>query len=380
MSGFINGRIEQIQGWRRRAPGRLQWRSAMAPAVLWAALLGLSVGSCLAQLPTPDQNEPEEGGLNESSLPKKGEKKATSEVVPPPSGMSFTTRLDHTAVWVGDQFHYEITVDYTPEYEFVLDNLTRETVNMDPLQVMDVSKKTAVLKNNDRRLYVDLTLANFGTGQTSMQIPQFTLYYFHKDRRNAGPEQAAAESLTVPGPVIGLRSTLPPQASDIRDAITINSWGRVRWILPYAGLGCLLLLVAGTGWEVATFIRTKQARKGPDRRKAMEAVRARWASAVPSDFSDPQRVMEFYDHSYRDVKEYLGYYLETPTMGLTSEDMQEEMQRLGADAELSEKTVKVLNACEIARYGSQNGVRPSAEDASGVAQNVREILTLSSKK
>ncbi len=354
-------------------------RSAVVWAVLWIVLFGLGIGSSWAQLASPDQNEPEEGGLNESSLPKKGEKKPAGEVVPPPAGMSFSTRLDHTAVWVGDQFRYLIMVDYTPDYEFVLDNLTRETVNMDPFQVMDVGKKTAVLKNNNKRLFVDLTLANFGTGQTSMQIPQFTLYYFHKERRNAGPEQAAAESLTVPGPVIGLRSTLPPQASDIRDAITINSWERTRWILPAAGLGCLVLLVAGTGWELVLLVQRKKSRKGPDRRKAMEAIRARWVSAVPSDFSDSQTVMEFYNHSYQDLKEYLGYYLETPTMGLTAEDLQEEMQRLGANAELTEKSVKVLGTCEMARYAAQNGVKPNTEAAPGVAQNVREILSLSSK-
>src|SRR6266516_2672792 len=102
-------------------------------------------------------------------------------VVPPPSNITFTTRLDHTAVWVGDQFHYLIIVDYPSDYEFVLDNLTRETVNMDPFQVMDVGKNLVVQKNTGRKLFVDLTLANFVTGQTSMQIPQFTLYYFRQE-------------------------------------------------------------------------------------------------------------------------------------------------------------------------------------------------------
>src|SRR5262245_32508689 len=40
--------------------------------------------------------------------------------------MAFTTSLDRTAIWIGDQFHYLIDVDYPTEYEFVLDNLTKE--------------------------------------------------------------------------------------------------------------------------------------------------------------------------------------------------------------------------------------------------------------
>ena len=54
------------------------------------------------------------------------------ETPAPPAGITYRTTLDHTAVWVGDQFHYLITVDYTPQYEFVLDNLNQQNVNMDP--------------------------------------------------------------------------------------------------------------------------------------------------------------------------------------------------------------------------------------------------------
>src|SRR5262245_10292728 len=115
------------------------------------------------------------------------------------SSMTFTTRLDRTAVWVGDQFHYLIIVDYSPDYEFVLDNLTRETVNMDPFQVIDVGRNLVVQKDTSRKLFVDLTLANYVTGQTSMQIPQFTLYYFKKGTKASGVDQADAESLTIPG-------------------------------------------------------------------------------------------------------------------------------------------------------------------------------------
>src|SRR6266702_3828719 len=127
-------------------------------------------------------------------------------IVPPPANMTLTTRLDRTAVWAGDQFHYLIIVEYPSDYEFVLDNLTKETVNMDPFQVVDVGKNLIVQKNSGRKLFVDMTLANFATGQTSTQIPQFTLYYFRKSDRSDVADQAAAESLSVPGPVIGIRS------------------------------------------------------------------------------------------------------------------------------------------------------------------------------
>ena len=188
-------------------------------------------------------------------------------IVQLPANMTLTTRLDRTAVWVGDQFHYLIMVEYPAEYEFVLDNLTKDTVNMDPFQVVDVRKNIVVQKNNGRKLFVDVTLANFSTGE-SMQIPQFTLYYFEKSK-TVSVDQAAAESLTVPGPVIGIRSTLLPKPTDIRDAVTLNSWNHPRWLFPAVAWTCGLILLLGSGRELALYIKRLKARKGPDRRKAM---------------------------------------------------------------------------------------------------------------
>jgi hypothetical protein len=118
--------------------------------------------------------------------------KPAQDAVPTPSDIIVTTRLDHTAVWVGDQFHYLIIVDYPPAYEFVVDNLTKETVSMDPFQLIDVGKSLVAQKDSSQRLFVDLTLANFTSGQTSMQIPQFTLYYFRKGNKSLSADQAAA--------------------------------------------------------------------------------------------------------------------------------------------------------------------------------------------
>jgi hypothetical protein len=292
-------------------------------------------------------------------------------VVPLPPNMMLTTRLDRTAVWVGDQFHYLIMVEYPADYEFVLDNLTKDTVNMDPFQVVDVRKNIVIQKNNGRKLFVDLTLANFSTGE-SLQVPQFTLYYFEKSK-TVSVDQAAAESLTVPGPVIGIRSTLLPKPTDIRDAVTLNSWNHPRWIFPALAWTCGLILLIGSGRELALYIKRVKARKGPDRRKAMEAVRIRWTNSVPSDFSDAKTCVTFYDRSAHDMKEYIGYYLDTDTMGLTAEEVQNEMQRFGAKSDFVQKVTKVLEVCDRSRYAG-NGVSGDSDAAKGVAQEMQEIL------
>ena len=296
-----------------------------------------------------------------------------TDAVADSSDLRFTVHLDRTAVWPGDQFHYLIIVDYSSDYEFVLDNLSQESVNMDPFEVIDV-ETNLVVNSTGRRLFVDLTLANFETLQGRMDIPQFTLFYFRTENNTVGVDQAAAESLTIPGPAIGIRSTLEPNPVDIRDAVTVIGWDRSRWAFPALGWICGAVLVLGSGRELVLFVQRRKARKGPDRRKAMKAVRDRWTSGVPSEFTDPEACSVFLDHSYENLKEYVGHYLETPTMGLTSEEMREEMRLQGASPDLTEKVAKVLEACETTRY-ARNGVSERGEAARVVADDMREILS-----
>lgn len=290
-----------------------------------------------------------------------------------PSSITFTTHLDRTAVWVGDQFHYLITVDYPADYEFVLDNLTKESINMDPFQVIDVRKAAVAQKDSYWRLFVELTLANFATGQTSLQIPQFTLYYFRKENRTTGADQADAESLTIPGPAIGIRSTLPSQPEDIRDAVSVTSWEDNRWLFPVVGWVCSAALLVLLGREAALFVRSMKARKAPDWRKAMDAVRTRWTNGIPSDFADATACWNFYSNSYHSLKEYIGYYVNTPTSGLTAEEMREEMLRLGADPDLTQKVSRVLEICEKFQYAPPTEPADTAR-ARSVADDMREIF------
>ena len=365
------GRIEHCQGARGGRPTPRctfspGWRLLSHP-VLGAAVLLFLIGLAGAS-----------GWAQGHHQPAAEERARPREVPPPPEGISFITQLEPTAVWVGDQFHYSIIVNHSPTYEFVLENLTRETVNLDPLHVIDIRKEVTTLKDGHTQIFLDIILTSFATGQESELIPQVTLFFFERNQALTGAAEAAAESLTIPGRVIGLRSTLTPDTNDIRDAITVSGWVRSRWVLAGAGWLAFVILVAGVSWETALFVRKRKGRKGPDRRKAMEAVRARWASSVPSDFSSPETVLGFYTQSYQDVKEYLSYYLETPTLGLTAEELQEEMQRLGTNTEFSQKVVGLLGALDTARY-SPNGATPNPEVAHQTAQQVREILAAGSK-
>ena len=110
----------------------------------------------------------------------------------------------------------------------------------------------------------------------------------------------------------------------------------------------------------------------------MAAIQRRWAQSVPGDFTDAGVATEFCGSSYRDLKEYLGYLLETHTEGLTSDEMGEEMRRRAVSSDLTERVVKVLGICEVARYG-RNANEPIGDIARGIAHDVREIFESGSR-
>src|SRR3989304_1981896 len=91
-------------------------RAWLGRAVVGAALLltlGWMAKTAQAQRP-PGQDE---AGSAVTGTPERSQaSKKPAEVPPPPAGMVFTTHLEHTAVWVGDQFRYTIIVDFSPNY------------------------------------------------------------------------------------------------------------------------------------------------------------------------------------------------------------------------------------------------------------------------
>lgn len=307
------------------------------------------------------------------------QKRASETPAASAPAMSVTTRVDKTAVWVGDQLHYQITVDHAPDVQFVLENLNKDTIQLDPFRVVEVHPSTVDLKNGRKRLFVDVTLASFSTGVGAVQIPQVTLFYFRRDSPGGSAASgggAAAESLTVPGPLIGVRSTLPPDPSELRDAVTVNRWPRSRRLVAVLGWCAALVLVAGAGWEAARVIRHGRDRKGPDPRKAMNAIRKRWSESVPADFGNAATVREFYDRSYRDLKEYLAYLLDTPTDGLTADELRAEIARKPVRPEIAERLAAVLTACETVPY-LRSGSEPAGEVARTVAREIEEIFEAS---
>lgn len=291
--------------------------------------------------------------------------------------LSYATHLDRTALWPGDLFHYRIMVDHAPSIQFVVESLNRDSIDLDPLRVINVVSSTTPLHDGRQRLLVDLTLTYLTAGATEVQIPQLSLFYFRRDGAAAPSEGAAAESVTIPGPVVAIRSTLVGDV-ELRDAATVSPWPQRRRYVAWAGWAALFLLIGGGVWEGAQMMRRRRSGAVIDPRKEMARIRGRWANQAPHGFADAGAVMDFYGRSYRDLKDYLGYLMDTETEGLLADELRDEMARRSVNPTLADKAARVLETCERARY-ARNAVDLDAAKASAVADDIREIFELGAK-
>ena len=138
-------RLSDLRNWIGRA--------RFCRAIAFGIVIGLTLGASVTAVGAPQNAQPAANQPSQTAAPKP-RASAKEEATPPsPKGMSYHTTTDRTAVWVGDQFHYLITVDYSSDYEFVLDNLNKENVNMDPFPVIDVQKTVTPYGNNQNRLW-----------------------------------------------------------------------------------------------------------------------------------------------------------------------------------------------------------------------------------
>ncbi|MGH7930697.1 MAG: hypothetical protein ACREQV_23240, partial [Candidatus Binatia bacterium] len=91
--------------------------------------------------------------------------------------ITVSTHLDRTAIWVGDTLRYTVRAMHDPDIEFVLDSLKKESLNLAPFVVREVTVRQNLFEGNKNVTEVILQLATYETGQPELRIPPFVLYY-----------------------------------------------------------------------------------------------------------------------------------------------------------------------------------------------------------
>jgi hypothetical protein len=268
--------------------------------------------------------------------------------------IAVSTHLDRTAIWVGDTFRYTVKVVHDPDIEFVLENLKKESLNLPPFVIRDVSVRQGSFGSNKKSMEAILFLTTYETGQAELRIPSLTLYYF---TRASGLHKAAetpAESFAVPPSKIGLRSTLTADSLRPRDSKEIWEVTSQAWIVSFVlGLSGVTFLTLGAGRRLWTLSRSETPKKQHLTRRARNRMFDEFLRKTQMiGRSSAEDQVRFYSEVSQFVREYLSEWLEIDASSLTPEELETVLKKLGRDR-LGAAAKTILERCERVLYTPQ---------------------------
>jgi hypothetical protein len=282
---------------------------------------------------------------------------ATQKPQPP---FAITTRLDRTAIWVGDPVEYTIEVVHPRSVQFALDNLKKEDIALPPFVVRAIQAEEREWRDNQKLLQVVLHLTTYESGKPDLMIPPVALYYFKRDSA-LSEKEARAQAIRIPPQKIALRSTLSAGQNRLRE------FKEIRPVEIPLAIGALVLGLIGMGfvfsraavrlWGVVH--RDKAVKKPVSRR-----VRRRWIN------DNLQRIRKMAQDSTQDrktfyaaigqfLRQYLTEWLDVEARGLTPVEAREALRAAGYNGGFAQQVQTVLEQCEQEQYGKRDGGPPA---------------------
>jgi hypothetical protein len=267
--------------------------------------------------------------------------------------ITLSTHLDKTAMWVGDTLRYTVRALHDPDVEFVLDQLKKESLNLAPFIVRDISARQGSFGGNKKITEVTLLLTTYESGQAELRIPSFVLYYFRR-KPGVGKGDTLAESFSVPPTKVGLRSTLTADNLRPRDNREIWQINPQRWMAPFAlglaGMAFVLIQLGRRLWASSREERPVRRRLGRRARHRMLRDFVRKVQGIGRESSEDQ--LRYYGEVSQFVRGYLSESLEIDASGLTPEELESTLKDRGQNG-LSAPVKTVLERCEQVLYSPQ---------------------------
>jgi len=291
-----------------------------------------------------------------------------------PAKFSIMTRLDKTALWVGDRLSYKIQVIHDPDIEFVLDQLKKERLSLAPFVLREIAIRQGKWAGGKRRLEITLLLSSYEIGRPELTIPSLDLYYFIHDPA-AGKREPQAQVAKVPAMRVGLRSTLsggPPQPRDAKPIVPRGiGRGLLALVLGLAGMIFLAVRGARRIWTARAADREKKPGLSPQARARL--AQEGWARIRALGGESPEDLTRFYTETSQFLRHYLSQWLEIETAGLTPEEIEAALERAKVDGPIVREVRAVLEQCDAVRYG-RDGLKLGAELRPRLLEAVERIL------
>jgi hypothetical protein len=269
---------------------------------------------------------------------------------------SITTRLDRTAIWVGDSLEYTIQVIHPRSVQFVVDDLKKENLSLPPFVLRAIRVEERDWRDDKRLLEVVLLLTTYESGKSELVVPPVALYYFRRDGA-VSEKEARALAIRIPPQKIALRSTLPGGQPKLRE------FKQIQPVDPTYAIGALVLGLIGMGFvgsRVASRLWHAVHRDRVIKRPVSRRVRERWVheglQRIRQMAKDPAKEPQsFYAAIGQFMRQYLTEWLDVEARGLTPLEAEQALQAAGYNGTFAQRVRTVLEQCEEAQYGKKDG-------------------------
>ena len=123
--------------------------------------------------------------------------------------MQVRAPVDRTAIWVGDRITYSVDIVCARGVEILLDDLAKEKLRVNGLDVMS-SDTTTTVDAAERTTYrLRYVLTTYRVDVPAVSIEPLSARYYARRPGQRLQDIAPAGEVQVPGAVIAVRSTLP---------------------------------------------------------------------------------------------------------------------------------------------------------------------------
>ena len=278
----------------------------------------------------------------------------------PSPKVSITSRVDKTAVWIGDTLNYTIEVVHDTDIEFVLDNLNKESLRFTPFVIREITTQERDWTDKKKLLEINFLLSTYEIGKNDLTIPSFVLYYFKREPglQRLAKKEMTAEAVRVPALKVGFRSTLsgsPLRPRDFKPTSAIN----VKQAIVALVLGL-------TGITFTTVHGVRRVREILPRRKPTKITLSAWARAKAAEKrlaslqalgrQGPEDLMRFYAEAPQFLRQHLSEQWEIEAAGLTPDEIEIALRKTNVKSSLVQEIKTVLEQCDRVRYG-RDGIR-----------------------
>ena len=303
---------------------------------------------------------------------------AAQAASPDVTDVSARAFVDRTAMWVADRVTYTVELTCKPSVEVLADDLSRDKLKLDGLEVVSVGTDRRAAPNGSTVHTYRYILTTYRVDGDTLAIAPFSVRYAIVRAGQRLEEARAAGDVQVPGAVLAFRSTLPDEPDVVTGAgIRSNRppHARSRWLaaLPSIGLGLIIVSIVPAAVAVAAAVRrTRRPRPRQSARAARKEERVSLEAVRSLDLTTVEARREAFTQLEGIVRVHLQNVCGIPGTALTPAEVPFALAPVNGKvpAELVES---VLATCELARYAPAHLV-PSADACRTAIEQAETII------